>query len=191
MSKTLEINDKFKISFEPVGIVHTKYRPGDVLLDPNDFASLATESSEPLNHIAKYFANHEARLKYDNKFNDYLSLMYISKECSSLDYLKKFSTNTAPFTQSQMVQLLDDLQGFRQHCNHLLEGQLSRKIVTEDPNRVDQIKGTFETRMQEYLYVTSGLINLVLKCLKNFNLSEEFDDEYHGNTTPPLPQYSD
>ena len=108
-----------------------------------------------------------------------------------MDYLKKFSTNTAPFTQAQMVQLLDDLQGFRQHCNHLLQGQLSRKIVTEDPNRVDQIKGTFEARMQEYLNVTSGLINLVLKCLKNFNLSEEFDDEYHGNTTPPLPQYSD
>jgi len=198
MPKTVEVNEKLRVSFEPVAIVHNKYRASNVMLDANEFNELVSEEEQHQGNdvkvaIAKYFSHHNERERFDKQFQDYLDLMYVSGSLpsdvsASKEFLKKLHLDTSIFTHEQMVHLLDDLQGFRQHCEHLIRSQMSRNIMSGTPKNIESHKRRFEKSMMEFIWMANGLINLVMKCIKNFNLSEEFLDEYHGNDVPPLPE---
>ena len=79
MPKNVEVNQKLRVSFEPVAIVHNKYR-GNCMLDVNDFDQLIEEdhgeNKDELIAIAKYFSHPNERETFDKEFQKYLDLMY-------------------------------------------------------------------------------------------------------------------
>jgi hypothetical protein len=197
MGKNIEINKKLSVRFEPVGVVRNEYfGDNSPMALTGDFLALQSDSEyneEQSIALSKYFVHGSVRDDFQKKFSHYLGMMYMGVNNHdpaqrSVEILKRFHKNGGIFTQQEMVQLLDDLQGFNQHLNHVLKSQLVRKIADDNEARVEEYKAKFENTYVEYIHICNMLIKLVMKCIKNFNLSVDFDDEYHGDDIVPLAQ---
>ena len=189
----LEIAENLKISFEPVGIVDSKFWKNNNVINPQGFYDLVGAEGDHAVNIAEYFNSGNHRDAFWRSFQDYLGTLYIGKngECHSLEILRKFSTQRGIFTHREMVHLLDDLQGFRHHLSYVKDKQLERNFPFDDQQIVDETREQFRKQYTKRISVCDSLIKITMKCIKNFNSFDEEHESYHGNTTPPLPQNDD
>ena len=189
MSK-LEIADNLKISFEPVGIVNSDFWKKPNVINPQGFYDLVGSEGDDAMNIAEYFNSGHQRDHFWRAFQEYLNTLYIGAngECPALETLKKFSIQQGIFTHREMIQLLDDLQGFRHHLNYVKEKQLDRKFPFDNEDTVERMKAKFSESYTKKISICDTLIKITLKCIKNFNSFDDEHEQYHGNESVPLHQ---